>query len=751
MKKLILIIFLLHFLFLYGEDYKFEKGDGIYIRGLSIITFFLGHTGIYKNWRGEYPEEYNKHVTIEAIGGPPWTWKYTGPTITNFEKFLEGRGDYWGAYTLPDIDQEQRQTIIEIAEYQATRKPRVQYHFFGGYKRPNKSFRCDGLVEYCYEVAYGEPWKPGRNGGIVKNDRWFTLSPLRQMLHMVSENPELKEVCFHKEGKIEEGEAIIPSKYKDGKYYISVPSVTIKFYATDGEKGLGQGSGLTRGELWIGRPDDTPYEFPGKRIFRDDTDYETECVYTTSFNTTDLKPGEYELFAKAFDQAGNYKEVSIPIVIRKGGIFKDKDNWDGQQIWHGSGTYWDAGTYIRSNSNYYGEDRGQVGEIGNGYLYPEFVGEPVKNWFGNNENFIRCIRNPIIGYDEYGFPIYDPVWLDIIQNSGTPFEDSYRYLLNKTPKFWRGLPYEIGNGYIVSDAAGQFYTGNMWYGSPGNEVLTTRHFLQFPVKEDKAIFKVESGHKGCSSYGNTDYQPFYVGVGVFNSNINIATEEEGKEDGGLKELFYQAENNTMWIFPADGYGEEKDIFRHLEEQPEILQRLNKKMPDEEKYIYISVMKAPGGNSLSDMEDLSHGEAKSKDKWGEFCRYGRQNHVDVASAFISNGWWLKLYYSRKSYWISPFFNISPDEREDDKIIISGVDKEGVVKLYIRFKESGESSIDVEDEYSEYREGWIELGELEDKEIDGELLGYPEWERFQICLEFWQEGSEVNKFEVEINEK
>ena len=104
MKKLILIIFLLHFLFLYGEDYKFEKGDGIYIRGLSIITFFLGHGGIYKNWRGEYPEEYNKHVTIEAIGGPPWTWKYTGPTITNFEKFLEGRGDYWGAYTLPDID-----------------------------------------------------------------------------------------------------------------------------------------------------------------------------------------------------------------------------------------------------------------------------------------------------------------------------------------------------------------------------------------------------------------------------------------------------------------------------------------------------------------------------------------------------------------------------------------------------------------------------------------------------------------------
>ncbi|MGC8976718.1 MAG: hypothetical protein ACP5OB_03755 [Candidatus Ratteibacteria bacterium] len=736
---LLLIIFLLTGKFVKSQG-RFEKGNALYIRGdFPSVTVLFGHTGLYWKWEGENSEDDESHFTIESIGGPPWKWKYSGPTITNFQKFLEGRGEYMGAFTLPNVNYDLRKKIVEIAEDQADGEPPVGYAFFWGYKQPNKTFRCDGLVEYCYEIAYGEPWEPGNNKGIVINDKWYTLWPFKQMSFMVLEEPKLEEITFHKQGIVGEGEAITPSRYESGRYYVE-GKVKIKFYVSDGEKG----SGIKRAEVWLGEPDDTPNELPGKRIFRDDKDYDIDHIYVFLFDTSQIEPGEYTLFAVGYDQAGNFNKVSIPIVIeRKGAIFKDKDNWDGKQIWYGSGTYWDAGVYIRSNSKYYKEDRSQVDKIGNGYLYPEFTGEGITREFGYNVNFIRCIRSGFEGYDENGMPIIDERWLNIIENSPTPFEDSYRYLLSKRPKFYRGLPYEIGNGYIVSDAAGQFYTGDMLHNYPGDEVLITRHFLQFPIDEKKTIYKIKSNHYGCYSYGNSQYFPFYVGVCIFNSDIDIGVEEEGEEEGGLKELFEKAGENVRFVYAADGYGINKNIFRDLKAID--LQEINKG----KKYIYISVMKVSGGNSLGDEEDLTHNQPKQGDIWGEFCRYGRQNYVDVGSAFISNYGSLTLYYSKKSYWISLWYNIPSDKRSDDKIIITGVEKEGKVKLYIRFKEKGEKEIEVENE--NYKEGWIDTGELQEKVIDGESLGYKDWERFQICLEFLEERSKVDKFEVKINER
>jgi len=234
-----------------GAQGRFEKGSGLYTKGrLPSITFFVGHAGLYWEWVGEDPEDDTSHITIESLGSIWfWQWPEQGPTVTNFEKFMEGKGSYIGTFTMPNIDWRKRKIIVETAKAQVDAE--AHYSFVWGYKNPEplpgrpKSFRCDGLVEYCYEVALGEPWEPGNNKGIIENDTWSTLTPFEQMNNMVAEMPQLEEITFHKSGIIEVGEAITPKiKYEDGKYYIK-NKVSVNFYASDGSIG----SGLTRAEL----------------------------------------------------------------------------------------------------------------------------------------------------------------------------------------------------------------------------------------------------------------------------------------------------------------------------------------------------------------------------------------------------------------------------------------------------------------------------------------------------------------------
>ncbi len=295
---------------------RFEKGDGIYRYGIPpALTFLVGHAGLYSHWEGEDPEDDTTHLTIESLGSIWWwEWSKQGPTVTNYQEFLAGKGADAGVFTMPNIGYKRRQKIVDTAKAQVD--DFAHYSFVRGYKNPEpppgrpKSFRCDGLVEYCYEVALGEPWQPGNNGGIVENDTWRTLWPFRQMGNMVAETAQLEEIAFHKSGIIEEGEAITPKiKYEDSKYYIK-NTVDINFYASDGDKG----SGLTRAELWLEKSDGTIVE-----IDRDNSNYDVYHFYTTSFDTTTVPNTELNkedtLYAKAFDQAGNYKLTSIPIVI----------------------------------------------------------------------------------------------------------------------------------------------------------------------------------------------------------------------------------------------------------------------------------------------------------------------------------------------------------------------------------------------------------------------------------------------------
>ncbi len=281
-----------------SADVSFEKGDSIYREAFFPFPWLLGHAVLYWHWKnGEEVEDKDQKIIESGWGGVK---------KSDFEKFCAG-GNFWSVRTNNNLTWQQRRTVVNTAKKQMEME--CKYNFLRGYKRPGKSFRCDGLVEYCYEIALGEPWQPGSNGGIIKNDTWFTLSPYRQMKRQsLRTSAQLEKLTFHEQGIIEVGEAITPSKYLEGIYNIEEETeITIKFYASDGKKG----SGLTRAELWIEKPDGTTEE-----IGESDTNYDVDHIYSFSYDTGSLETGEeYTLHAKAYDQAGNYKETTLPFII----------------------------------------------------------------------------------------------------------------------------------------------------------------------------------------------------------------------------------------------------------------------------------------------------------------------------------------------------------------------------------------------------------------------------------------------------
>jgi len=54
-----------------------------------------------------------------------------------------------------------------------------RYGVFGAhYKNPfNLFFRCDGLVEHCYESIIPTPSQVQHRGGLFEDDTWKSLSP----------------------------------------------------------------------------------------------------------------------------------------------------------------------------------------------------------------------------------------------------------------------------------------------------------------------------------------------------------------------------------------------------------------------------------------------------------------------------------------------------------------------------------------------------------------------------------------------
>jgi len=279
----------------------FEKGDAIYRKGDFPGAWILGHAGLYWEWEdldrdGEPndPDDLKTHKTIESR-------KEEGGVVEKtFEDFYTGY-IFWGVYTKLSLCATQRRVIVDTAENQKG----CRYEFFWGYKSPDESFRCDGLVEYCYEEAGAD---------IVGFDTWLTLTPMGQR-NALSER-ESAEVVEAKIHEINIKGSTAP--FKNGKYWVD-EDATIVPYANDGPNG----SGITLMELWLGEPDDTPDEMPGKRLMLDDTDYRIIHIYSYAWFINTVEEGGYDLYVKGYDQAGNVKVTKVPVVIYKRYFWKD--------------------------------------------------------------------------------------------------------------------------------------------------------------------------------------------------------------------------------------------------------------------------------------------------------------------------------------------------------------------------------------------------------------------------------------------
>ncbi|MCK4817085.1 hypothetical protein KA005_15050 [bacterium] len=286
----IILIIILQVIFntAYAETEHFEKGDLIYRKGFPSA----GHTAIYCKWKEKTdPEKRISHRIIEAAGTGKTVWETTFAWFCNENTYLGGGSLYPTA--------EQRQRIVDLAY----NRRGYEYHFFGGYKdratgkKFYRTYRCDGLVEHCYEIALG-------NYGIVEDTNWSELTPKKQwetMKPLRIEPPTIKKIDIE------------PSELIDGKYHIN-DSVKIECKeVSDGPRG----SGVAQVEFWLGPTDRPLDESQDKKIGTDNHSVPIKGDYKYLWDTTTVESGEYKLYAKAFDQAGNTKETYINVKIEE--------------------------------------------------------------------------------------------------------------------------------------------------------------------------------------------------------------------------------------------------------------------------------------------------------------------------------------------------------------------------------------------------------------------------------------------------
>lgn len=128
-----------------------------------------GGDAVYRDFIGSFknPIGHMGHTGLFIGSGEVVHMQPTGCYKANFIDDYYNK-NYWGAMYLGDSKAAQKR--IDEAIYIYKKKPK-----FGpiAYKNPYKSFRCDGLVEYCFEKA---------GGNIVNDTDYLSISPRYQWL-----------------------------------------------------------------------------------------------------------------------------------------------------------------------------------------------------------------------------------------------------------------------------------------------------------------------------------------------------------------------------------------------------------------------------------------------------------------------------------------------------------------------------------------------------------------------------------------
>ncbi len=298
-----------------GHAVVFEKGDAIYRKGKTPPTNMEGHTGIFYEWPITETDTHDssQYSTIEALGiGLP-------VSKNNIAKFLSDGAAFWGVRTA-NLTRLQRAIIAGTAKNQIG----IKFHSLWGYKKPGISFRCDGLVEYCYEMV-GVDLVPGDtcNPSIAAFPGRNFITPKNQMNSpLLSERTSAEVETVEIERVLQNGELIEPD---GGIYYVYdspiTDIVTIEVNVSDGN----YGSGIRMTDFWVGAPDDTPDIFEGnnsgKRIEIDAHPETVGGIYKANWNIDEEDgsdspfAGAYTLHILAYDQAGNREDISIGVCI----------------------------------------------------------------------------------------------------------------------------------------------------------------------------------------------------------------------------------------------------------------------------------------------------------------------------------------------------------------------------------------------------------------------------------------------------
>lgn len=287
---------------IYAETEHFEKGDLLFRKGFM----WYGHTAIYYGWdRVGDPNKRENHLIIESDSS--WSTLPEPGVMVNTYSDLYNKG-YKGAGTL-NLYAEERQRVVDFANSRRGYK----YAFTKGYKDQTietkfyKTYRCDGLAEHAYEVARN-------NYGIVIDTHWNGALP--QGLYPYKQQEIMGEALGMKPSI--DIPIVTPSENKDGKYHIKDKVVIKCDDVSDGERG----SGIAKVEFWLGDLSTTPQDIieTGTKIGQDTKEVLIKGDYSYEWNTAAIKNGDYLLYAKAFDQAGN-TDVSngLRVIVNNGG------------------------------------------------------------------------------------------------------------------------------------------------------------------------------------------------------------------------------------------------------------------------------------------------------------------------------------------------------------------------------------------------------------------------------------------------
>jgi len=284
-----------------------EVGDAIYNSG----GWGFGHAGIYYRFVDGDPADDNNHKVIHA---QQLYDAVIEDTLANFK--IAEKQPYFGGHHPPGLTYAGRNEIIHTAE-SLRDASHISYTLFNAIDYYGADFdgtiadidnlRCDGAVEYAYEVNAVDVWGAyGMNYDISVYPDSHNNSPVGEPNSDYEFAPHIQRggVYTPDHSRMDPSIPTPPTiQLRDSKGVIlpggSTSDTTVEAYVTDND----YGSGLKKLEIWNGDP-----ASGGTLLKSLPQEYNVDHTYDNS----EIGPlPEGPIFFRAVDQGGNYTQVTF--------------------------------------------------------------------------------------------------------------------------------------------------------------------------------------------------------------------------------------------------------------------------------------------------------------------------------------------------------------------------------------------------------------------------------------------------------